>query len=204
MMRSRNVDTLVMKATTTFYRRMNLMLRPFDEPIPEPRPKGKFVIREMTPSNKDALLEMLPERRKVVDDRLRRGARCFLAWDDDRLAHARWVAADRVRIDYLERNLVLGPEDVYTFDSYTRPPYRGRGLAQAVGLHLLKIARDEGRRRAWSLPAVENAAGMRVLEAIGYRRTGILRYVRLGPYRRYWREVWIDGPAPKLEAAPKR
>lgn len=201
-MTASRIAVLVMKARTTFHRRMILMSRALDEPVPAPAPKGDFVFREMTPADRPAYLDMLPERREVVDDRLRRGARCFLAWDGDHLAHGYWMAANRVRIDYLERDLVLGPDDVYMYDQYSPLAYRGRGLAQAVGQYVMGVARDEGYRRAWCLPAVENAAGIRAVEAIGYRREAIVHNLRLAGHRRYWTTALTGKAFPKLQATP--
>ena len=182
----RTLDTLGMKARTTVHRRMHLMLRPLAEPIPEPAPRGAFTYEEMTPDTEPAYLAMLPSRRALVETRLASGARCFLAMDGEHIAHGYWMGVGRVRIDYMERDLVLPPDSVYTYDSYSPPAHRGRGLAQAVGLHVMRLARDEGRRRAWCLPAVENAAGIRPVEAIGYRRVADFHCLRLGPWRRHW------------------
>lgn len=195
------LDTLAMKVRTTVHRRMFLMLRPFDEPIAEPAPSGSFEIREMTEASREAYLSMLPDRRRVLEARLRAGARCFLALDGARIAHGYWMAARRVRIDYLDRDLVLAPEDVYTYDSYSPSDYRGRGLAQAVGLQVMRLARAEGYRRAWCLPAVENQGGIRPVEAIGYRRAAMFHYLRLGPMRRYWTESWTERALPVLDAS---
>ena len=181
-----DLKTLAMKVRTTFHRRMFLMLRPLDESLPEPSPRGEFAVREMTPETQGAYLAMVPARRGVIDERIRRGARCFLAWDGDQLAHGSWMATDRVRIDYMECDLVLSPDDVYSFDSYSPRRYRGRGLAQALGLHVMHVARAEGRKRAWCLPALENAAGVRTAEAVDYRPVATLHYLRLGPLRRRW------------------
>jgi len=191
-------ETFVMKVRTTIHRRMILMVRPLDEPIPAPTPKGEFSFREMTPDTKDAYLRMLPQRRSIADERLHRGARCFLAWDGDQLAHGYWMGSDRVRIDYMEGDLILAPGDVYMYDSYSPPAYRGRGLAQAMGLHVMRIAREEGYKRAWCLPAIENRAGTRPVEAIGYRAVSTLHYLRLGPWGHYWSVPPSEASQPEL------
>jgi len=191
-------ETVVMKVRTTVHRRMILMVRPLDEPIPPPTPKGDFAFHEMTGDTKEAYLQMLPGRRTVVDERLRRGARCFLAWDGDHLAHGYWIGSNRVLIDYMEGDLVLAPRDLYMYDSYSPPAYRGRGLAQAMGLHVMRLAWEEGYERAWCLPAVENRAGTRPVEAIGYRSVSTLHYLRLGWFRRYWSVPPVDASQPQL------
>ena len=197
----RRLDTLAMKVRTTLHRRMYLMLRALDEPIPPPAPKGSFAFREMTDALKPAYLEMLPSRRPLIEARLAGGARCFLAMDGDRLAHGYWMGIERVRIDYMEGDLLLPPDSVYTYDSYSPPAHRGRGLAQAVGLHVLGVARAEGRRRAWCLPAVENAPGIRPVEAIGYRRVAEIHRFRLGPWKRRWTRRLGDVEPLRLVAA---
>ena len=127
------VATLAMRARTTLHRRMHLMLRPLDEPIPEPAPKGSFAFEEMTPGTERAYLDMLPSRRALVQARLGSGARCFLAMDGERIAHGYWMGVRRVRIDYMERDLVLPPDSVYTYDSYSPDAYRGRGAGAGDG-----------------------------------------------------------------------
>ena len=193
------LDTFAMKATTTFVRRMHLMRRDLDASIPVPSPRGRFTYAEATPDTRAAYLDMLPDRRATFEARLERGARCFMAWDGGRVAHGYWMAAGRVRIDYLERDLVLAPGDVYTYDSYSPPEYRGRGLAQAVGLHVMGLARAEGHRRAWCLPAIENRGGIRPVEAIGYRPVATLGCLRLGPWRRCWTDAPDDPGLPRLD-----
>ncbi len=188
-----------MKVTTTFRRRMFLMHRALTEPIPEPQPKGGFTYQEATPETYEAYLAMLPNRRKVFEARLRSGARCFMAWDGDNVAHGYWMGVGRLRIDYLERDLVLKPGDVYTYDSFSPPAYRGRGLAQAVGLYVMRLARQEGYERAWCLPAVENKPGIRPVEAIGYRRVAELGCLRFGPWRYCWTKSWSDLDLPVLK-----
>lgn len=194
----RSFETFWMRVRTTFHRRMILMVRPLSEPIAEPSPRGEFVFREMTPETKKVYLHMVPNRRDVVDDRLGSGARCFLAWDGNQLAHGYWMSGNRVRIDYMECDLHLEPGDVYMYDQYSPPAYRGRGLAQAMGLYVMRVARDEGYERAWCLPAVENRAGTRAVEAIGYRTAAVLHYLRLWVFRRYWSVPPASPSQPRL------
>lgn len=202
MRRRPSLGVPAMKVRTTVHRRMFLMLRPLDQPIPAPAPEGFFTFKEMSPETRPAYLAMLPSRRALMEARLRAGSRCFLALDGERIAHGYWMGAGRVRIDYLERDLVLPDDSVYTYDSFSPPEYRGRGLAQAVGLHVMGVARSEGKRRAWCLPAVENAAGIRPVEAIGYRRVAMFHCLRLGPLRRHWTRRLADVEPLRLEPSP--
>src|SRR4051794_6481648 len=120
---------LAMKIRTTVHRRMILMTRPLDEPIPERAPTGSFTFAEMTPDILEAYLALGPARQSHIDGRLATGSRCFLALDDGAIAHIHWMTTRRVRVDYLEADLVPPPRTVYIYDSYTPPQYRGRGLA---------------------------------------------------------------------------
>jgi GNAT superfamily N-acetyltransferase len=189
-----------MKVITTFYRRMLVMTRELDAPIPEVMPGRAVEIRPLTEGNMDAYLKLRPgPPAHDIRARLARGSRCFLAWHQGNIAHVYWAGTGRVYLPYLRRDLVLQPSDFYAYDSYSPPAYRGRGLAQAVGVHVLRLYREDGYRRAWALPAVENLAGIGPVRAIGYRAVGVYGCARLGPWQWTWQEQGGEVPLPGLE-----
>jgi len=67
-----------------------------------------------------------------------------------------------------------------------------------MGLHVMRLAGEEGYERAWCLPAVENRAGTRPGEAIGYRSVPSLHYLGLRWFRRYWSVPPVDASQPRL------
>ena len=116
--------------------------------------------------------------------RLRRGDRCFAAWSSGRLVSARWIARGETHVEYLGRTLRLRPDEVYLYETYTRPDHRGLGLSAAAGTRLLHALAAEGVACVVAGVMPESHAAVRAWQKAGYRRVGTIGYVRLGPLRR--------------------
>lgn len=125
--------------------------------------------------------------------RLERGDRCFVARDGGAIVSARWVASGRAHIAYLDRWLDLEPGGTYVYETFTRPERRGDGVSAAAGTRLAHALSGEGHRRVVAAVLRENHAGTRAYEKIGYRRTGRIGYVKLGPWRRDFQHIGRDG-----------
>ena len=98
--------------------------------------------------------------------------------------HAGWAATRDAWVDYLDCPFPLGAGDVYQFDSFTAPAFRGLDLAGARIAWMSRHLRDSGFQRLFAVVWPENTAGFRPLEKMGYRRCGWLRVIRLGRWRR--------------------
>jgi SAM-dependent methyltransferase/ribosomal protein S18 acetylase RimI-like enzyme len=115
--------------------------------------------------------------------RLRSGHRCFVARHEGRIVHACWAATGRIWIEYLGRHLVLPPDSVYHYDSFTIPEFRGLNISAFRVTEAARYFRAAGYRRLVAVVAPENLAAFRPLEKAGYRRVGRMGYVRIGPWR---------------------
>ena len=97
--------------------------------------------------------------------------------------HAGWAATREGWIDYLGCEFPLEAGDVYQFDSYTAPGFRGLGLAAGRVAWMARFFQDAGFRRLLAVVWPENMQAFRPLEKAGYRRCGWLRVVQLGRWR---------------------
>jgi SAM-dependent methyltransferase/RimJ/RimL family protein N-acetyltransferase len=118
-----------------------------------------------------------------IHRRLRSGHRCFVARHEGRIVHACWAATGRVWIEYLGRHLVLPPDSVYHYDSFTVPEFRGLNISAVRVTEAARYFRASGYRRLVAVVAPENLAAFRPLEKAGYHRVGSMGYVRIGPWR---------------------
>jgi GNAT superfamily N-acetyltransferase len=174
-----------MKVTTTLYRRMVLLDRPLDAPIEDVPRRLDVRLAEATEGDLDAYLAFHADQPEgLARARFRRGDRCFAVWDGERIAHAAWAATGRTPIGYLERDLLLEPDEMYAYDAYTHPDYRGNGLCSLRGVDMLRRYRGLGFRRSYGLAQLENRAGFAQVRTVGYVPIGMYVYVRLGPLRR--------------------
>jgi GNAT superfamily N-acetyltransferase len=117
-------------------------------------------------------------------ERFARGERCFGIWLDGRLISSRWLATGTARLGYLGRDVALAPGDVYIYETYTEPGYRGRGISGIAGAVVPAALAAEGERRMVGVLEPENTLGIRANEKAGYRIVGRIGYVKLGPWRR--------------------
>lgn len=137
-----------------------------------------------------------------VRRRLRRGDRCFAAWQGDAITAAGWAATGVVEVPYLEARLALAPTDVYHYDLYTAPGARGRGLLLAVTAYAVDWHRRAGFRRSVGVVAPENVLSWSAFHAAGVVPRGTYTYLRLGPLRRHWRHSADGTPLPIVLPSP--
>lgn len=118
--------------------------------------------------------------------RLDRGESCFVMEIGEEIAHACWIANTRTRIEYLDCEVDLPPDTCYAYESYTRPGFRGRGIAGARVRRMEPELIRMGYRRALAVVGPENYRAIYFNTAAGNEIVGALGYYQLGPWRRYF------------------
>lgn len=182
---------LAERIATTFYRRTIVLAQTIRQATGEGMPPPGLEIQDLGAHEVASYLQLRPDQTESeVRARLARGHRCRTLRRGARIVHAGWLARGVADVPYLEGCLVLAPEDLYSYDSFTAPDWRGRGLAPARHLDLLRGGADPGARRLLTVVAIENRSGLRVFAKLGYRTLGGYTVARLGPWRRWW----VDSP----------
>jgi GNAT superfamily N-acetyltransferase len=193
--RQRGMPLLAMKVLTTFYRRMILMVRPLDATIPSFSPRLPVTFEILTERDLPAYERFRPGQGVTsMQGCLARGDKCFAAYHEGRIVHAVQVATGQVYVPYLRRRLILQPGDLYSYDSFTLPGYRGYGLAPARAVHVMRYYQQEGYQRMVCLIAGENKAGRHVMQKLGYQSLGLYSYLRIGPWQRHCQQAWSEEP----------
>jgi len=173
------------------YRRLVLLERPVEPAVAAPPAPGSMRVTVVGDEAVDAYLALRPDQSEGdIRRRFAEGHVCFAVWHADRIVHAAWVAAGRAPVEYLSRDLELDPDEVFVFDAFTTPAFRGHGAsplrALAVGQHFAA----RGFRRVLTAVHPENHTGFRPVEKVGSRRVGLLGYVGIGPWRLHFRRRW--------------
>ena len=175
----------------TVYRRLVLMERPLNEPVPEVTPRLPVAIGPLREFELDDYIEFRPEADPPeVRRRLEAGDLCFVARHEGRIVNAGWATTCRAWIEYLACEMRLAPGEVYHYESFTTPSFRGLNISPARYTQMLRYLRDAGYRRSVSAVVPENKAGISHLKKVGYRPFGVMGYVKLGPWRRDF--CWVD------------
>lgn len=193
------LGNLRMRMVTTFYRRAWLFGRDLEQPITGAQPRLPVRVAILEEAELDDYLAFRrDERRTAIEARIARGHLCFAAWHESRIVHAAWAAPGAVRVPYLQRELVLAPDECLVYDSCTAPAFRRSGAARARMMELFAYWRARGFRRCYAVLARENLTGERTLRAGGYRPVGRYLSIRLpgvGSWCRGWPEPGAKLPA---------
>jgi len=138
-----------------------------------------FQIRELFPSDKEAVLYGSESGWEKLLARFHFGDRCFGALDaQGRAVHTRWVTFVGAAIPELGMRFVPDPDTAYFYDGYTRPDARRHGIDHVVRDAIFRAARAEGRTRVYSYVRNDNPLGLRAASR-AQDVSARVRYLRL-------------------------
>ena len=169
---------------THVYRRLILLGRPLNQAVPEIPVPGSMRVAMLVEGEIGAYMAFRPDQdASEIHRRLDQDHRCFTVWHEQQIIHAAWVATGRARIEYLSRDLALAPDEVYVYEAFTAPAFRGRNASPVRALAMAEHFRSHGYRRVLTAVHPENKVGFRPLEKVGTRDVGVIGYVGVGRLR---------------------
>lgn len=173
----------------TGYRRLLVMELSLDEPLADVPLRVPAIIEPLGGSDVGDYVAFRPDTAPAeVHRRLAAGHLCFVARCQGRIVHGCWAATGLAWVDYLAREVLLAPDEVYHYDSFTVPELRGRNLSPARVTVAARHFRTAGYRRLVALVVPESGQARRPLEKAGYRVVGRIGCIRFGRWR------WDFGP----------
>lgn len=117
--------------------------------------------------------------RGTVEDRLRRGDRCFVAKSGTQVVHYNWITLDRAEAiagTGLFAELTTGEEAV-CHDGLTAPGFRGLGIHPAVNNSMLKWLKESGYRTAYTVVGTVDRPSNITHHRSGWEFTGVILYL---------------------------
>ena len=170
------------------YRRLAIRECMLDRPFPEPEARVPLAFEVLDETEIDEYIAFRkgadPE---IVRRRIAAGNSCFVARTEGRIISARWAATGTAQCDYLFREVPLGSDEVYLYDAFTLPEWRGKGIFPALTSEMHRHYRAAGKKRSICFTGPENFPAMAA--DTGYRGIGIIGYVGMGPLRRHFFRV---------------
>jgi GNAT superfamily N-acetyltransferase len=184
VLRTEGVRALVSRAASeTVYRRLALVERELENPLDVDVPSG-LEFGYLDERELDEYERLRPGERDRAAARLAAGHRCFGTWAAGRLVAVRWLATGSPHVEYLDLFLPLPPDAIYHYDTFTDPLQRRRGISAATHGRLFSVLREEGFRCTVRAVLPENRAAVGDALRAGFRASGHIGYIRLGPWRR--------------------
>jgi ribosomal protein S18 acetylase RimI-like enzyme len=150
-------------------------------PLPEITPRCAIELEMLDRSEIAAYLDFHPGRqRRFVERRFAAGDACFTARHRGELLAVQWSCRSQHWVGDLHSTWCVGPGEVYLYDSYTHPQYRGQGVNPALCVHVLRHFGDLGLDRATLVVESGNASNLRSREKLGFERCGVIRSLSIG------------------------
>jgi GNAT superfamily N-acetyltransferase len=183
--RVRGRDLIVRALAATCYSRLALLERELDDPLPDVHTPIELELGLLDPADLADYLALVPDATSDgVLGRLAHGDQCFTARREQTLVGVSWAAARDVHIWYLHGALRLRDGEALIDGGYVAPAWRGRNVATALGAFRLAWLREAGLTKVLALILPENSAAFGPPLKLGYRRSGVVRALGVGPLRR--------------------
>lgn len=127
---------------------------------------------------------------------LQSGKCCWVLRNGAGIVSSCWAATDFADIPYLDLRIRLAPGQVYLFDTYTAPAYRGRSHASLLVAGLTQTCLQQGAKTVISVVLPENRGGMALFGRLGFQQAGLVGYLRIGPWRHQFCRSAIEPDEP--------
>jgi hypothetical protein len=174
------------------YRRLVCIERILSEPIPEIKANLPIGVGFLQESEVSDYVNFRPgasasETRRKLND----GDRCIVARYEGQIVSAFWASIRRASLvnvgEYLDRDvsleLPLAQDEVFLYDAYTLPQFRGQNVSPESSVWNLRYWREAGYRRVFVGVSPENKSSLRACKKEGYRPFAVIGYFKLGPLR---------------------
>ena len=160
-------------------------IRRLDSPIGRAIPGLEAHLAELTADDVEEYLQFYPNiSSEQYLERFREGQTCFVVRESTgTLASGTWTAVGRVWIDFVGREVALQEDEVYLYDSYTVPEFRGKRLQPFLCDQILARFQNSGYRQAVVIIAPENRSNISSRKRSGFVRMGLLFRIRIGSLR---------------------
>lgn len=184
--------------------------RDLSGPLPEFRARADVTVTQATEADLEQLAELLMRELPWVDakairefhlDRVRRGARCFVAKIEDQIVHYNWVIFDRVESwpDAPGVSVLKEGEEAYCAYAYTFEVWRGLAIHTEVLSRMLLFLREAGYRTAYTAVYFEHEAAWKTHHRLGWELSGLALSFR--PRNRDKMLVWSMVWGPRMRRA---
>jgi ribosomal protein S18 acetylase RimI-like enzyme len=176
--------------------------RDLTTPIGEFRARGDVTITLATDSDIEQLATLVArrygparagphERRRItatIDQRLRRGLKCFVATTGTEIVHYNWLAFQQEKsLGDAGSRIALGEGEAFCSDAYTAESWRGKGIHTAVVHHMLVFLQQAGYRKVYTDVASHNKSSWKTHERLGWEVCGTALDFKLRGAHTTWR-----------------
>jgi ribosomal protein S18 acetylase RimI-like enzyme len=123
--------------------------------------------------------------RYLFQTRLERGEDFWTAQQDKTIVSYCWATHEPVEIGEVHRRIKPRQGEIYLYDAFTFPDYRGNNLYPALLHRILEHSRQQNLRRALIFVLSDNMASIRGVQKAGFQEFQRVTYCNILGCRRY-------------------
>jgi len=170
----------------TLYRRLLLFNKDYHEPI-EQIAETNIETRVLQRNDIGEYINFRPDTTNLeVIDRLGSGHICFITLHEDKVIGAAWVATQKAYIDYLDCYIELADNEVYFYDGFILPSYRGKNIMFQFTAQRIIYLREKGYSYGVSATLPENRSALSLYKKNRINYIGHIGYFKIGPWKKYF------------------
>jgi len=128
-------------------------------------------------------LKKLQPKEGVYERRFDKGEICFGAFVRQELVHFLWVKLDGIaRTDRESFEYKVPPNEIYVYDVFTQPNYRGQSIYGRTLYHIHKLYREASDTKIDTIGVIinyENLPSIIAHERNGFRKCALVRFIRV-------------------------
>ena len=136
---------------------------------------------------------------RAMEQGIRKGHLCFIVDMDGEIVHYKWVAFDEAYVSELKRDIYFDSDSAYIYSSYTVPDCRGFGLDPKVTTKVFDYLYGKGIEKVYILVRHNNLPSLRVMQKVGYRKMGEIRFIQVFSFRKYTCEGLTEKDCNKIK-----
>ena len=179
------------------YHRTLLRERLLEEPIPDITSRLPVTIDLLKKTEVNEYLAFHTEAEPLrIAERFNSGHWCFVARHEGQIISACWAATHRIWIPSLACEIYLTQDEVYIYDSFTKPNFRRQYVSLAIRTEMMRYFRAVSYRRIISAVVPQNP-NSQASHKVGSRPFGMIGYIKIGPWR------WNFYRTNKLNVSPR-
>ncbi|MCI0546237.1 MAG: GNAT family N-acetyltransferase [Candidatus Rokubacteria bacterium] len=145
-------------------------------------PEVELAVLDSSPAARETGLAWHAE----AEARLEAGQACAIARRGEDIIAYCWLTCAPAWAGEIGRLVVPGPTEVYLYDAFTVPDWRGRALFPALLGRLVTFAHGQGRERALIFVLAGNHASRRAIERAGFEKFAAVSRIGVGPLEHVW------------------
>ncbi len=184
VLRNEGTRGLAARGVARFYRRIYLLKRSLADPIAPGVARIPIVIEifcETDLVNYAAYRDA--QSAQMARQFLADGRTGFLAHHEGKIVGDAWATDKPVVVGQIMAVLLLKPGEIYFFDAFTLPEFRGQSIAPALSAFMLQYYANLGFKNAIRATRPSNAAALKAHAKSGFRIDSLRRTFRFGRWR---------------------